>query len=50
MLELNAADIEEAGRSGGLDLSDRRLTELPPEIGQLTRLQTPQLNDNGLRS
>ncbi|MDA1313910.1 MAG: leucine-rich repeat domain-containing protein [Acidobacteria bacterium] len=44
------AAIEEAARTGatGLDLSDRKLTALPPEIGQLRNLQSLDLRSNQL--
>ncbi len=43
--------ITEAARTGEtrLDLSDRGITELPEEIGQLTRLTELNLNGNQLR-
>lgn len=36
-------------RAGKLDLSDRNLTEIPPEIPQLTSLQSLDLNSNQIR-
>ena len=45
---LTAEELQQIVQSGICDLSDRGLTVLPPEIGQLTSLQTLQLNDNQL--
>ena len=36
-------------RAGKLDLSDRNLTEIPPEIAQLTSLQYLYLRNNQIR-
>ena len=45
---LSATEVREIGRTGRCDLSDRGLTALPPEIGQLASLQTLVLNGNQL--
>jgi internalin A len=45
---LSATEIREIGRTGECDLSDRGMTALPPEIGQLTSLQILKLNRNRL--
>ncbi|WP_196219800.1 leucine-rich repeat domain-containing protein, partial [Microcystis aeruginosa] len=36
-------------RAGELDLSDRNLTEIPPEIAQLTSLQILNLSFNQIK-
>jgi internalin A len=41
-------EIRSVLKSGIWDLSNRRLTALPPEISQLTRLQTLRLDGNQL--
>ena len=45
-----ARQLQRAKRTGKLDLSQRELTALPPEIGQLTSLQTLNLDGNQLTS
>jgi internalin A len=45
---LSAAEIREIERTGRCDLSGRGLTALPPQIGQLTSLQTLVLDGNQL--
>jgi len=40
--------LKVAINNGRLDLSDNGLTELPPEIGQLTQLTSLSLGDNQL--
>ena len=45
---LTAADFRNAARTGELDLRGRRLTSLPPEIGELADLKMIQLAGNRL--
>jgi internalin A len=48
MAVLTADEVREIRRSGRCDLSNRRLTALPPEIGQLTSLQELTIDGNQL--
>ena len=48
MVLLNPEEIREVLKSGVCNLSNRGLTVLPPEIGQLTTLRDLMLNSNQL--
>ena len=45
---VSEAEFQEIKRTGRCDLWNRELTVLPPEIGQLTRLETLRLDGNQL--
>ncbi len=47
-IRLTARELQEARRTGKLNLAWRKITTLPPEIGQLTSLQSLNLSGNQL--
>jgi internalin A len=48
--QVTATELRRAERARELQLTDRELTALPPEVTQLTNLQTLRLRDNQLTS
>lgn len=46
--QVTAADLQQASKSSTLDLANRQLTVLPPEVVQLTNLQALLLFRNQL--